>query len=385
MSRRTLLLLTFAFIVTLGVVVLIHRETPPPELKAGWFAAGAPLIDPAVIEDNLHTIVLRSPSATTSMEMGNDEWGIVERDGFPVNFSQLRDFIRDLLDLEVAEAQMAGPSQYPRLGLEDPDDTQPPASNETPLAVTLKNAEGAPLAELVFGTTTTLSGPMAAGHGGGRFARIPGNENQVLLVANPLDRYSATPAQWIDPRMPRPTHIVSATLEAADAPADGWTLVRDAPDKEWELEAPEMPDGKILSQSKANSANNVWATLRPNDILPTVDQDALDEIEPSHHARIKTADGIVYQYTITPFDGHKTSGSQYALQIDVNGEWQPPAEEETDNGQPTQDWLDKLSAAQKGARFTYLVPANALENLLTPMDDLLEEAAEDNTDNSEEG
>ncbi|HVY15471.1 MAG TPA: DUF4340 domain-containing protein [Rhodopila sp.] len=116
------------------------------------------------------------------------EWGIASMHDYPVQETKLRGLLTGLTELRLSEARTSEPSEFPRLGVEDPN-----GAKATSNLLTLADAAGKPVASLIIGHRRVRS----EGDGAEEvYVRRPG-DNQSWLARGSIEA-DADSAQWID-------------------------------------------------------------------------------------------------------------------------------------------------------------------------------------------
>ena len=83
---------------------------------------------------------------TTRITRTGAQWGLADRGGYRVQQDKLRELLTGLTELRMTEPRTSDPTQYDRLGVDDPNS---PASTANLLRVL--DAQGKPIAELITG------------------------------------------------------------------------------------------------------------------------------------------------------------------------------------------------------------------------------------------
>ncbi len=183
-----------------------------------------------------------------TLQRGEDHWGIVERGGFPADWSQVRGLLRELGQAEVIAPKTARPENYARLGVAD---------------VSTDNTGGgllrwgsAPDQSLIIGIEPSdLTG---------RYVRQP-EAAQSYLVDQPLE-VRTDPRDWIDAAILdwQADRLRSITIRHADG--DTVRIQRSNPDA-LEMNLINIPDGREISgQWAVNGIANSLVSLRADDV-----------------------------------------------------------------------------------------------------------------------
>jgi Domain of unknown function (DUF4340) len=248
------------------------------------------------------------PKATLTLERKQDGWTIAERGGFPADVARVRDFLIKAIGLKVGQSEPIGEKDRARLNLD--------ASGTV---VELNGADGKPLARLTAGKKyfkREVENPDRA-PGDGRFVALPGNENTVYLVSDPLPEASASSAQWIDRSSFKVEKV--KTLEVRYPGNGGWRIERSGDNADWKL-ANAKP-GEKLDISRANAASYTLSLLELADVAPKdIKETGLDN---STVIEATTLDGLAYSIKVGKLQGDnhyvsfKSSGTPKADEKDA--------------------------------------------------------------------
>jgi hypothetical protein len=187
MRARSFLILgaiTLATTVAAGFAV-VRQEHPRTAIETGGPVA------PGLVQrlSEVTAVVIRDADGTATIRRVDGGWGLGERSDYPVDADKVRQLVRSLVQLEKAEAKTVRPERYARLAVED---VGAPGSKSK--EVTLQNAAGAPIAQLVVGNAAS-----GVGAEGGTYVRIPGDA-QAWLARGTLTA-SVEPRDWVDRRL----------------------------------------------------------------------------------------------------------------------------------------------------------------------------------------
>ncbi len=173
---------------------------------------------------------------TTTLARHGDAWGLADRGGYVVQATKLRGMLTALTELRLVEPRTTDPTQFGRLGLEDPN-----GKVGTSDLLRVLDASGKPIVALIVGhrrVRTQGNVPEQV------YVRRP-DDNQTWLAEGSL-QVDADPQQWLDRDIINIDHARIATVtvthvdEALDFARDGQKLVLKAP-----VEHPPLDDYKV--------------------------------------------------------------------------------------------------------------------------------------------
>ncbi|MEQ8318882.1 MAG: DUF4340 domain-containing protein [Rhodospirillales bacterium] len=128
--------------------------------------------------DDVSEMTLQQRGQTSTFLRDGESWSLKESDGYPVHANLVNKVIFGLSNMELLEAKTKNPDRFKNLNLGDP--TQ---KNTSGHQVTLKNADGNVIAELIVGSANFFLPETTTG---GMYVRRPGEE-QTWLVRGLVD------------------------------------------------------------------------------------------------------------------------------------------------------------------------------------------------------
>lgn len=126
---------------------------------------------------------------TVTLVRGDKVWQVESRNGYPADFDELRDMVVKLSRLKIGRRFSGSPESLKRLSL------MPPSASDTSATgkqVTLKDASGKILADVIFGQTRQTDD----GGSGGQYLK-KADADTVFLVDGNFRFLKADPAQWL--------------------------------------------------------------------------------------------------------------------------------------------------------------------------------------------
>lgn len=215
-----------------------------------------------------------------------DAWGLPAKGGYPIQANKLHEILTGLTELRLTEPRTSDPTEYARLGVEDPKDATA-TSNE------LRVVDGA----------GTVVADLIVGH---RRVRTQGNLPETVYVRRPGDARSwlaegrlavdADPQLWIDRDIANIDHarIASATVTRGDEvlvfARDGERFVLTEPQAH-----PKLDDYKVEEVARA------FETLTLMDVKP----EAAMQGERLGSSLFTTSDGETISVTLWKVAGEK--------------------------------------------------------------------------------
>jgi hypothetical protein len=364
--------------------------------RPGDAVASGPLF-PVLKEriNDVAQVTVTGPDGSFTVERSGDRWGAKDKGGYPVDFGQVRPFVLGVAGFDVVEAMTSNPDYHHRLGLEEPgsapSEDEPSASKR----LTLKDAEGEVLADVIVGQARATQGrgqPCL-------YARRAG-EDQTYEVTGRLS-VDTSPTRWLDRKV----------LELKQERVEEVTITH--PDGEvLRISRPSADQASFDVQGLPEGRELVWdgvarsiATAAQNLTLEDVGRELVDfEALETTTAEFRTFGGLVI--TATTAEQDETTYLQIEARVDEAagpplpepaatddeagdstdetdadgdaseqaGEFDDdPAEDDEPAPLPTPEELqaeaDAINARVAG--WTYVVPGWAASNLRKRMDELL--------------
>ena len=362
-AKAFMLLLGLAALAATGAyfIALQPAATPPAAPGSATSSATDARLAPALAEraDEIATITISSGDADPVVltrdpnpegNPNNDRWLLASKVNFPVEPDRVRQLITTLAELRTVEPKTAKPELHERLAVQWPDpqgeaaDRDPADFSPRPTLVSITDADGEPIAEIILGDTTY------AGGGPRHYARLL-DDNQSWLVSASVT-IPRGPLGFVNTRfveLPRDS-VRSVTITHADG--ETLELTRDDPEADFRL-----PDAtELTNQPLANNTGNALAFVNFTDIADA--KAALD------HSRIRDIDNggsIMFDMfnrviaTYETFDGLTVS---FRIQN----------ESENDSSLPSWVWVDASGTgseeiAQRFGVHAFKLPANTIESL----------------------
>ena len=379
-AKAFTLLLGLAALAAVGAYFIAFKPaaTPPGAPTAPGSAATTTAearLAPALAEraDEIATITISSGDTdpvvlTRDPDRENDGWLLASKADFPAEPDRVRQLITTLSELRTVEPKTAKPELHNRLAVQWPDDTDrdPEDFSPRPTLVSITDADGEPIAEIVLGETTY------AGGGPRQYARLLG-DNQSWLV-NASVTIPRGPLGFVNTRfveLPRDS-VQSVTITHADG--ETLELTRDDPDADFTVA--NLPEGATMkNQALANNTGNALAFVNFTDV---------EKIDPVPLPPFGT---LAAPTSVAPA-GVLESGEVAALSQTFDGRTMAliiePIREE---GRVSAGWVSVFDNLEKDeviiGRFNlhrFKLPAGTIESLTRKPSELIETPATDNAD-----
>jgi hypothetical protein len=369
MKKNHLLILVVVAIVAgaAGIYFQISRS-------AGW---GETSKDQTIFQsfpfNDVTKIQLRSATASVTLEKKGDEWRVVERDGYPADFTKIRDLIRTLWELKAGQEMQVGPSQLGRLKV-----IEPGQGDDAGIEISLKGEKDKQLASLIIGKSVERSDSAPGAAATGRFVYNPAVKDRVYLVSESF--FSVDPVSvgsWLDKAFIAPGEIKEVD-QAAWSNNPGWKVVRKDSKADWQLE--DLHPGENLDKSFAQNLS----TFAPSFVDVRPGSTSSDELgKDPFEVTVKTFDGFNYDFLLGQEGPDKTRYLKLSITADLPSARTPEPNESAEDKKKKDEEFDQKNAAlkerlEKEKRFEkwiYLVPGWNLEQILKRRDEIVSKAS----------
>ena len=370
MNRKQFILL-LAVLGVLGAIGLGLVWQDLAVYRASGAKIGAKLLPKLKIAD-VAQVRLQDAKHEVTLVRKEKSWVVQERGGYPASFQEISDLLIKLVELKVTQSEHVGASLWPRVELADPG-----KGDGVGTAIEFKDAAGKPLARLVLGKKVLKKDPMnplpAAKDGvpAGRYVRVDGAGDIIVVVSDPLEKAVAEPGRWLNREFFKAERIRTLAVgQGGGAPR--WMIARAEEWGQWKFAA----GGGDLNPSAAVSATNKLSALTFKDVA--VDPKALAAGKPVFVVAT-TFDGLSYAVRLTRL----AKGDDYLLGFTVTGEL--PKQRAAEKGEKPEEkerrdkefsearkrMAERIAAEKALAKWTYVIAGSEVEPLLKSRDDML--------------
>ncbi|MFY9313982.1 MAG: DUF4340 domain-containing protein [Burkholderiales bacterium] len=358
MNARAVAILV-VLLAALGGGALLVRQQSGSQQPAQSASLGQPLFK-GLQAAEVASVVIRQPKAAITIARKDERWTIAERGGFPADFDKVRDFVLKAIALKISQAEPIGEKDRARLEL-DAGGT----------AVEFLGADGKPLARLTVGRKFFKSAPENPDKaiGDGRYVALPGDEQRVYVVADPLTQASARSADWISKAGIGADQIKSLDVQypegaagakgAASGPS--WRVERTGDNADWKL-AGARADEK-LELTKANAAVYTFGQIEIADVAPPGARPEAAGLDRPAVVTASTFDGLTYVLKLG-----KSEGDNVYASVAVAGE---PKAEGKDAEERQKKLAERLARERALAGHIVLIPKQKLDDIVRKRADLL--------------
>ena len=370
MSRKHFLYLIIALVVLGGAgLALVWQDIAA--YRASGAKIGAKLLPGLKIADVVE-IRLQDPKHQVTLARKETMWVVQERGGYPASFQEISDLMIKLVELKVTQSEQVGASLLPRVELAEPGKGEGGGT-----LVEFRDGAGKVLAGLILGKKVLKKDPLnplpAAKDGvpAGRYVRVVGGKETVVVVSDPLGKAEADPGKWLNRDFFKADRI--RTLAAGpEGGAPHWKITRAEEWGQWKFAA----GGGDLNPGAAVAAANKLGSLSFDDVALDSGKEAAGK---PLVITAETFDDLVYTVRLAG----KPKGDAYFVSFTLKGE--SPKSRAPEKGEKEQDkerrdkefaesrkrLEERIAAEQALAKWTYVIARRELEPLLRARDEMV--------------
>lgn len=339
--------------------------------RASGAKIGAKLLPKLKIVD-VAQVRLQDAKHEVTLVRQEQQWVVQERGGYPASFQEISDLLIKLAELKVTQSEQVGASLWPRVDLADP-----PKGEGAGTAIEFKDAAGKPLARLVLGKKVLKKDPMNPlpsakdGVPAGRYVRVDGAGDFVVVVSDPLEKAVAEPGRWLNREFFKAERIRSLAV-GQEGGTPRWMIARTEEWGQWRFAA----GGGDLNPSAAVSATNKLSALAFKDVA--VNPKSLATGKPEFIVAA-TYDGLSYAVRLAKI----AKDEDYVLKFTVAGEL--PKKRAVEKGEKPEEKerrdkefaearkrLEVRIAAERAlAKWAYVIAGSEVEPLLKSRSEML--------------
>ena len=317
MNKKNLIALVV--VATLGVIAYLTSKNndDQPSSKTGIGAEVVKKIDPTKIT----AITITDKNGSVTLEQKDQQWNVLERDGFEAKFEDIQQLVSDSVTLKSLRQINASEKQYGRFELVDPSSSQ----DKSGLKLEFKGSDNKVLKTLLIGKKSSSNSGANAGSPFGssdnqRFVLADGIINVIEIdYSSALNDIAADASEWLNKDdFLKIEKIKSVSVNHPDK-ANSWSLTREKDGDDMTLV--DAKEGEKLDSSKGNSAGRVFGFANFDDV-------ASKEIDPKDigmdkavSANIETFEGYTFAIKMSK------SGEDHYMTVNAAGTRVPQDDE----------------------------------------------------------
>lgn len=364
----------------LGWYLLKNRES---DRQSFGQKIGYPILPDFPLNDVTH-VVIKNQTNELNLVREEERWRVRERSGYPADFEDIGEFLRDVWQMKAVQSIPVGPSQRPRLEVVEPTE----GAKGSGTLVEFKNKDDETVGSLVLGKKhmrqADSSSPFGdTGWPDGRYIRVVGGADEVVVVNEPLSNIEPKPDQWLDKDFFKVAKIRSVDV-VYPVQTNSWTLKRET--ESGDMALVQLMPGEELDTSKTYGVANALSSPSFSDVLPKDADLAEYGLDEPVTVKIDTFEDFTYHLKV----GEPTSDDKYpisfAVEAEIPADLPPGPEDETDEDKETrttefeskkEELEKKLAKEQNLEGWTYLVSKWTIDPLLKKRGEFLKEPEEE--------
>ena len=317
MNKKNLIALVV--VATLGVIAYLTSKNndDQPSSKTGIGAEVVKKIDPTKIT----AIMITDKNGSVTLEQKDQQWNVLERDGFEAKFEDIQKLVSDSVTLKSLRQINASEKQYGRFELVDPSSSQ----DKSGLKLEFKGSDKKVLKTLLIGKKSSSNSGANAGSPFGssenqRFVLADGIINVIEIdFSSALNDIAADASEWLNKDdFLKIEKIESVSVNHPDK-ANSWSLTREKDGDDMTLV--DAKEGEKLDSSKGNSAGRVFGFANFDDVASKETDPKDIGMDKAVSANIETFEGYTFAIKMSK------SGEDHYMTVNAAGTRVPQDDE----------------------------------------------------------
>ncbi len=319
------------------------------------------LFIPNLSVNDIKTVKLQGADSQVVVEMAEKGWQVKNRNGYPANFMNIRQFIHNLSEVKIVRQPQVGLSQMGRLRLLTPEKSK----TKSGIIVTLYGQNKQIINSFILGKRHLIKKEEGEYTKGGQvptgcYVRCSSDSTDVFLLDNSFSAITANPTEWLDHSFVTMGVIKSITVKHKN-PEDNWQLL--STDKKGNMKMQGLKENQKANLGKIKSLVQFFPTPQFNDLV--TDKDILKHV--SFDTELEIVDMNEFKYRF--FLGNE---------IDDN----TICKVKVSFGKPNRELLDKLKKENFYSSWHYQIPTSLVKAFKYKKEELIKQvpATENNTE-----
>ena len=310
MKSKTFIILLVIFCVLAGAVYFNFLKKGRTSDQAGK----SRLLFDAIPVTELSGISIHSNEGIVVIKKDNSVWVIEKKYNYLADFSLINQLVNNLKTAKVGRSFESSADAMSRLGLQPPEKTDV-EDEDKGIRISLKNAKGDVLADVIIGKTRELT----AGSGGHYI--MPTKGNTIYLVDKKFEDIGKTDLDWIEKNVLdiKEDEIEKVVCYPLNEDKILYTLKR--PEKGKPPLLVDMAKAAELNPSKVDDVMTALEPLSIDDIAGYPDESVESGISYTHRFEYTLYNGDVYNFI--PGRAEDENTKKYYLKIALKKEGNP--------------------------------------------------------------
>ena len=317
MNKKNLIALVV--VATLGVIAYLTSKNndDQPSSKTGIGAEVVKKIDPTKIT----AITITDKDGSVTLEQKDQQWNVLERDGFEAKFEDIQQLVSDSVTLKSLRQINASEKQYGRFELVDPSSSQ----DKSGLKLEFKGSDNKVLKTLLIGKKSSSNSGANAGSPFGssdnqRFVLADGIINVIEIdFSSALNDIAADASEWLNKDDFLKIEKIKSVSVNHPVKANSWSLTREKDGDDMTLV--DAKEGEKLDSSKGNSAGRVFGFANFDDVASKETDPKDIGMDKAVSANIETFEGYTFAIKMSK------SGEDHYMTVNAAGTRVPQDDE----------------------------------------------------------
>ena len=265
--------------------------------------------------------MITDKNGSVTLEQKDQQWNVLERDGFEAKFEDIQKLVTDSVTLKSLRQINASEKQYGRFELVDPSSSQ----DKSGLKLEFKGSDKKVLKTLLIGKKSSSNSGANAGSPFGssenqRFVLADGIINVIEIdFSSALNDIAADASEWLNKDdFLKIEKIESVSVNHPDK-ANSWSLTREKDGDDMTLV--DAKEGEKLDSSKGNSAGRVFGFANFDDVASKETDPKDIGMDKAVSANIETFEGYTFAIKMSK------SGEDHYMTVNAAGTRVPQDDE----------------------------------------------------------
>jgi len=367
-------------LVVVALLAILFRSVREGQIRKVGMGSSKTKVLPNFPVNEVGAIGVRTADDELDLVREEGTWGVRQRDGYPADFEQVGQLLRDIYDLGIVERVPVGPSKFGRVGLIPPDSEEGDAEKKATV-LSFEDEHDQEIAALWLGKEYKLEEQSQFGtmdQTAGRYVKRPDGEN-VFLVSEGFTEVTTDPADWLSPDFFQVRKVKSIERIPADDPEQGWKLVRESETGDFALVDPKKDEE--LDKTKVSPMKNAFSSPSFEDVIVGEDVEKPSAVT----FKVETFEGFRYVVKVS----EKNEANEYLLTVNVSADLpkkREPEEGESEEAKKEKDeefkekrkeLKEKLQQEKKLEGYVYRVRGYVADSINKARSEILAEEEEE--------
>ncbi|QTA84317.1 DUF4340 domain-containing protein [Desulfonema magnum] len=257
---------------------MYQKETENKQVKMGE------KLFPDFPVNDVAAITIKSHEDSVALKKGEPVWVVENRFNYPADFSKITDIVKKLKDSKLGRSFKADDEKRSRLALYGPEKEDMP-EDQRGTRLTLEDKKKKILADIILGNPR---------EGGGHYV-MHANADDVYMVDQIFSFLDKKPDEWLDKELTEAKSNDVEKVVCTDPKSEKVIYTLKRPEKGKDPEFANLPEGKKLKKSKANSLFGAIGSFRIEDVADPAKEAGETGLDNALCFEYHMFDGTVYK------------------------------------------------------------------------------------------